>query len=299
MKDWKKEIELKFENIEVIRGLENKKIKLRCKKDGNIWEARPYDINRGIGCAECSGNKKYTTETFIKKIEQLGQEVLVIGEYKNNNTKIEIKCIKCGDISFKKPALLLINKGCLQCYKNEFGKRQITSQDKFKNQIKIKFNDEYELLNEYKGGKINVTLKHKKCGTIFENTGAKMLYKKRYTPCPKCKIYSYGEFTIENFLRSNDIAYEKEKKFEDLKLKGNLRYDFYLPNLKSCIEYDGEQHFKIIKFFGGEERYNYTKKSDELKNKYCEENGIKLLRIPYYEKDIEGTIKKFIEKVSV
>ena len=60
-----------------------------------------------------------------------------------------------------------------------------------------------------------------------------------------------------------------------------LRFDFYLPEYNTCIEYDGRQHFTPVEVFGGEEGYFKTKKRDGIKNKYCKDNNIGSLRIPY------------------
>jgi len=55
-----------------------------------------------------------------------------------------------------------------------------------------------------------------------------------------------------------------------------------------CIEYDGMQHFKVVDFFGGEEKFKYTKQNDKIKNDSCKENNIKMLRIAYTQfKNIE------------
>lgn len=47
------------------------------------------------------------------------------------------------------------------------------------------------------------------------------------------------------------------------------------------IEYDGRQHFQGYDYFGGEEAYKIRHRHDLIKNKYCEDNNINLLRIPY------------------
>lgn len=47
------------------------------------------------------------------------------------------------------------------------------------------------------------------------------------------------------------------------------------------IEYDGIQHFKPIKYFGGKDTFILTKKCDDIKNKYCKTNSITMLRISY------------------
>ena len=100
--------------------------------------------------------------------------------------------------------------------------------------------------------------------------------------CPFCKE-SKGEKIIKNFLIDNNISFEQQKKFDDCKYKLKLPFDFYLSELNICIEYDGLQHYKCIKIFGGEKNFNLIKKRDEIKNDYCEKNNINLIRIKYNE----------------
>ena len=78
----------------------------------------------------------------------------------------------------------------------------------------------------------------------------------------------------------------REKSFDDClnTKKGRycrkLRFDFYLPDLNTIIEYDGEQHFRPSKKFGGE-KYETTLENDRIKNEYCRKNGINLVRVKY------------------
>lgn len=60
-----------------------------------------------------------------------------------------------------------------------------------------------------------------------------------------------------------------------------LPFDFFLPEKNICIEYDGEQHYKDI---FGNKSHKQTKINDSIKNKFCSENSINLIRIPYYNK---------------
>ena len=93
----------------------------------------------------------------------------------------------------------------------------------------------------------------------------------------------------------NNILYEREKQFKDCRDKQVLPFDFYLPDYNLCIEYDGEQHFKEVKWFGGKEGFEKRVKHDNMKNKYCEDNNINLLRIPYTEfENIENILKQAI-----
>lgn len=63
------------------------------------------------------------------------------------------------------------------------------------------------------------------------------------------------------------------------------RYDFAIlssdNNILYFIEFDGKQHFEANMFFGGEKQLQKTIKNDEIKNKYCKDNNIPLIRIPY------------------
>lgn len=101
-----------------------------------------------------------------------------------------------------------------------------------------------------------------------------------------CKQRSMGEEKIETILQENSICYEKEKvftnfHFDDIQ-QSHPRFDFYLPDYNLIIEYDGEQHFKEVtgnKFKSSSLKDRQSK--DLQKNKYCEEQGINLLRIPY------------------
>lgn len=74
-----------------------------------------------------------------------------------------------------------------------------------------------------------------------------------------------------------------------------MRFDFYLPDHNTCIEYDGIQHFKIIEYFGGRSGFMKQKHRDKIKNNYCKENNIKLLRISYNDfNNINNILKNSI-----
>jgi very-short-patch-repair endonuclease len=94
---------------------------------------------------------------------------------------------------------------------------------------------------------------------------------------------------IREFLEINKISFVQEKRFEDCKDKRILPFDFYLPSYNLCIEFDGQHHFQENHF----KNYKSTKKHDEIKNQYCKDNDIDLLRIPYWEGNkIEDIIAK-------
>ena len=100
--------------------------------------------------------------------------------------------------------------------------------------------------------------------------------------CPVCKE-SKGEKMITSLLIEHNIKYEYQKTFFELKNINNLFFDFYLPGLNICIEFDGEQHFRPIEYWGGEKLFKELQLRDKLKNEYCVNNNISLIRIRYDE----------------
>ena len=92
----------------------------------------------------------------------------------------------------------------------------------------------------------------------------------------------------------NGVTRIYRKTITDLDQKPFLK--LYLPEQNICIEYDGEQHFCKSCFMSNDTLENRHRR-DEIKNKFCEENKIRLLRIPYYEFD--KIREKILEVISV
>lgn len=105
------------------------------------------------------------------------------------------------------------------------------------------------------------------------------------TGCPRCSESSDAEYIIEKWLTEQNITNVPEKRFENCKDKYTLPFDFYIPDYNICIEYDGIQHFKAQKYFGGEKKLKDQRKKDKIKTRFCKTNNIFLLRIPYWDFD--------------
>ena len=99
-----------------------------------------------------------------------------------------------------------------------------------------------------------------------------------------------------NALEAWNIEFEHEKHF-DWALNRYIRYDFFIPKYNLIIEYDGEQHFDIKHSFD-KESFWIGVYHDAIKNSYCEDNNINLLRIPFWEfENINKIIEKEINKL--
>lgn len=102
-----------------------------------------------------------------------------------------------------------------------------------------------------------------------------------------CAQESAGELKIRQILEINNIPFQSQYYINDF--SKYAPFDFAILNrnneLVKLIEYDGEQHFKSIKHFGGEEQFKKQQEIDKRKNEYCKKQGIELLRIPYMDFD--------------
>lgn len=118
--------------------------------------------------------------------------------------------------------------------------------------------------------------------------------------CSICKE-SKGEKAIRSYLDKNHIKYIAQYKTDDCKDKRLLPFDFAILNSKDeidfLIEYDGVQHFECTDFSKSKKeskrKFEEVNRHDTIKNNYCKENNIKLLRIPYTEFD---NIEKILNK---
>ena len=135
----------------------------------------------------------------------------------------------------------------------------------------------------YNGSKELVEINCKKHGAFKQSAGVHMAGH----GCPTCS-QSKGEKEISKALNSLNIKFIEQKTFSECfseKTGRMLKFDFYVPSKNLLIEYDGEQHFKPIDFFGGKKEFDKRQNLDKTKNHYANDSGFKLLRIPYYEKE--------------
>ena len=95
-----------------------------------------------------------------------------------------------------------------------------------------------------------------------------------------CKKHGIFSQNVAAHLRGQGC----KKCFND---KESIVFDFYLPEMNICIEYDGIQHFKSVDYWCGDEGLLERQNRDLYKTDYCIKNSIKLIRIKYDEDVIE------------
>lgn len=120
----------------------------------------------------------------------------------------------------------------------------------------------------------------------FKNLDTNQCFIESVTPVLKgnslgVRGMSKGEMKISSILKDMNINFNTQKTFDSCRSDNDklLKFDFYLPDYNCCIEYDGEQHYKGWR--NDKDSLRIIQARDNRKNQFCENNDIKLLRIPY------------------
>jgi hypothetical protein len=266
------------------------KIKIICPIHGE-FKQRPSNHLNGQGCPICGvinshKTQSFNKETFVKKASKIHNNKYdySLVEYVNCFTKIKIICPTHGEFK-QRPNNHIRGDQCPKC-----GIVTVTKKQSYDNNIFIKkaigvHGDKYDYsLVDYVLSKIKIKIKCPKHG-VFLQKPSDHLYGKG---CPHCRT-SKGEIMVKNFLEEKNIKYISQHSFPECRYKRVLKFDFYLPNHNMCIEYDGKQHFTEKNPFGDCD----IKKRDEIKNQYCIDNSIGLIRIKYSE-NVGDKLKQLI-----
>ena len=124
------------------------------------------------------------------------------------------------------------------------------------------------------------------CGTPHHIVVGSYLVNEKVKSCGCGQSISYNEEIINNLLRQSNISFIREYKDKTLnKLHPTygkpMSFDFYINN-QYIVEFDGQQHFFYINSgWDTKEHFERTRRNDLIKNQYCFDNNIPLIRIPY------------------
>lgn len=226
--------------------------------------------------------RKHTREEFLRKAEEKSPALdCSESAYENNNTKISVRCRKCGNMFNILPRSLLSGVGCPEC---NGGVRKPAGY--FTGKAAKIHRSRYDYSKViYKNSKEKVCIICPEHGEFWQRPSNHLLGH----GCPMCGNSS-GEREICGLLEDSGFTlnetYFTQKTFEGLADKEPLRYDFYIPSESLLVEFNGLQHYRFPNLF----HKNYhdflvQKHHDWLKRRYAEKHGIRLLIIPYPEKD--------------
>jgi hypothetical protein len=277
----------KYKYDKVIYNGDNIKVKIICSTHGE-FEQTPSNHKRGQECPKCKGkglsldeimyklktkhNNKYQYQFLSKDIKTRDKITIICpihGEFEqtlNNHLKGQ-GCKKCAGL--EKPSLYGLIKSFINVHGEKYDYNKVIYKSAHtKIKIICPIHDEFEQTpNNHKNG----------------------------NGCPICNE-SKGEIIIRNTLIKNNIKFKPQHRFKDCKNKQPLPFDFYLPEYNTCIEFNGIQHYKPIKHFGGAKGLIKRQKNDKIKKEYCKQNNIPLITIKYND-DVINKISHHINVV--
>ena len=257
------------------------KSKIKCNTCGVIFKQRPDSHLAGNGCPNCA--KKYIgdlrrieQEEIIKRFIEIHGDNYDYSNVKTNgiHNKVEIICLKENHGSFlQTPNNHLKGHGCPVCKRNNHSEFLTLNREEVIKRFVDLHGDRYGYNDFiYKGQHEKGEIECREHG-IFLQTPTNHL---KGQGCPGCKR-SKGEKFIETILKKLNINFIQEYKIPGY----NFEYDFYLPDHKTFIEFNGRQHYEPVEVFGGLEGFKITKRNDIFKKELVKLRNEKLLIFTY------------------
>lgn len=267
----------------------NSKIRFKCNKCQYEWSAIGKSLLRGHGCPECGRaiarvtiKHNVTQEQFIQKVKKIDPTLVVLSDYRNAISRVDIECTVCGRRWSPKALDLIAGRGCIRCKRDKKGLKSRKDPATYAKQIEKEYTGSILLLEGYVAGETLIQFQCTNCNFIGKKEAGRLLKR----GCPNCSE-SKGETKIAYLLDLLDIKYRRQYWFKDLKGDKNpLRFDFVFVKddvVTGCLEYDGSQHFKPFFMDKDKSRFELQKRYDKLKDEYCQQKGLPLIRIPYYD----------------
>lgn len=275
------------------------KVCIICSMHGEFWQ-RPIDHWRGCGCPKCSGVNHSNNEEFINAAKEIHKNddgspkyIYTNVNYINNKTKVCIICPKHGEF-WQRPNDHLSGYGCYLCSKTKYDTELFIKKAKeiHKNEDGTPKYIYTEV--DYKNMFAKVCIICPKHGEFWQRPYNHI---NNATSCPTCNSNNKSnmeENIYDELIKLTDNV-ERQKTFDWLRYKSYLYLDFYLPEYRVAVEVQGEQHFRPIKRFGGDEFFQRQKKRDEEKLRLCNEHNIKLFYITKRNNNIDE-IKEYINE---
>lgn len=226
--------------------------------------------------------KIYTYEQLIQIYKECGYELLSPYEvYLNNgrsHARLDCKNIETG----YKYSVNVTN------LRHEFtGANKFDSRNPFRVENLQKWcNDNHinlKILSVEKEGRRCKFIAICPCGRTFKALVNSLLSSGK-DRCNYCSAKeSKFEIKVRQWLEIHKISFLQEYKFDDCRNIRPLPFDFFVKYKEKIvlIEVDGSQHFYVNQYTA-EEELKIQQINDSIKNKYCQEHGYTLVRIPYW-----------------
>ena len=284
----------KYDKVNFINSV--RKVIITCPEHGDFPQT-PNKHLSGQKCPRCVLNFKGTNDSFISKaIEIHGEKYSYVNtRYTSNHKKVFITCPIHGDFE-QSPANHTHKsnpQGCPKCS----GHYTLNTFE-----FVLRANEKHDFYYDY--SKVVYESMTSKVIIIcpfhgeFEQQSSVHL---NGSGCQKCRLPK-GEQKIQKALNELDVQFEQQYSFPDCRYINPLPFDFLvrIGENKFLIEFNGEQHYRPVKFGGvddnnADDTFEVVKKRDVIKMEYANNNRIPLLIIKQDEiHRISDIIKEFL-----
>lgn len=249
-------------------------------RNRKITVCRPCGMIRG-------GRKQALSYSYVKNFvenESQSECLLLSSTYENIDSRMSFKC-RCGE-EFSTTFYSFKNKDkrrCDPCGFRVLAESNLTPIEAVEDLVNSAGYTLIKRNHDFGTGEHSLLVKCENDHPAYEVSYHKFRFGRR---CPHCSSSS-GETQIREFLDRAEVKYIPEYSFKDLIGTGGarLRFDFAVfkeNDLHLLVEFDGRQHYEPVEIMGGEKKLEQTRIHDELKNSYCKDKNIKLVRIPYW-----------------
>ena len=280
-------------NIELLEPYEkmSKRIKCRCKKHDYISTKSIQEILMGRGCKYC-GAEKLSEQHFLsndevqRRVSERHPHIQLI-YYDGINSKESLWLCTKHNKKFKKVLSTMLRtaeSGCDECYKERMRRDFAFTTEEFIIRLKQAHPD-LELIGEYINSTTPIRIYCSTHDCEFQTTPVDIL--NRVSCCPK-SFKTYKEEVMCSLIESWGYSIDRQHSFDSCRDVNLLKFDCYLMDFNTVIEYDGENHYFPVKYGAQSwedavKKHEYTKKHDEIKNNFCIENNVNIIRVPYFE----------------
>lgn len=278
-------------------GMDSKLI-IVCPAHGEFRQVASSHL-RGIGCPACgvlttAEKNTVTLEDFIRKARKTHGDSYNYSktDYIHSETKVTITCPHHGNFE-QTPKNHIVGQGCPRCgWETPKHHPATKTTTIFIDEARQIHGIQYDYsLVRYKRALGKVTIVCLRHGAFIQRASRHL---EGYR-CPHC-FSSRGEEAISRYLEKHGVVFIREwKDHTCILVKRPAKFDFYLPNHRMLIEFDGHHHYEPVRFGGCTKKkaqlnLKKTQRNDQKKTKWAKKNGYKLIRIKYTE-DIEEALR--------
>lgn len=269
----------------------NIKAQFRCEACGHVWATRPSHIFGGAGCPNCNIlRRRLEGAELERRLSERG--IALAGEYRNAHAKTELLCLRCQTRWFARTIHLFRRRdtSCPNCTV-PIAKRRKLSAATLSARLQELNKRGIVLRGPYVDTNIKTTFECRVCGhgwltrpmDLFRGTCG----------CPRCARMAETSCRVA-------IEALTGRKFPDTRPEWlcGMRLDGYCTAMALAFEYDGEQHYRHVKYFHATRKeWLAQRRRDRKKDALCRINGVALIRIPFWIVDHRRFIQEALNRM--